>query len=144
MTAEPNAKIHNLPIITSERLREVYAGQWENMSVEDIIKNFGELYTVDWKYDFYNFKLPEGESIPELAERIYNELKDISEKNEGKTILVTMHAAAIRSLWGKIQPKGVELPDRFPLNASYTLVKYEGGELLPIEYSVGNHLSDVK
>lgn len=146
-TAIPNAKIRNIDVKTSKNLREVYAGEWENMHVDDIIAKWGrEVFHNQWANDFGRFTMPGGESIKTAGERFYRELLDICSMNEGKTVLISAHAAVIRSFWAKISGIPSEkvselLP--FATNASYSILYYENGKFVPFEYSNDDHLNEV-
>ena len=146
-TAVPHAKMHNLEIILNKNLREIYVGAWENRTVDEIIAKWGrEAYENDWFGNFGLFTFPEGESIIDGGNRFYDEIKLISLENVGKTVLITAHAAVIRSFWAKISgilPENItkELP--FPTNASYSIAYFDGTEIVPVEYSCDAHLTSV-
>ena len=146
-TAVPNAKLHNLEIISDINLREAHAGEWEGMLVDDIIEKWGiDFFKNEWAGNFGNFIFPSGESTKRAGERFYQEIIAISQENPGKTILICAHAAVIRSFWAKISniPYG-EVSDRlpFPTNASYSICCYENGKIVPLSYSNDKHLSEV-
>ena len=66
-------------------------------------------------------------------------------RNEGKTVLVGCHGAAIRVLFGKLLGYNADEVSKklnFPLNASISVVKYSGGALIPIEFSRDGHIVD--
>lgn len=146
-TALPHAKIRGLEVIKSDELKEIYAGAWEGLKVDEIIEKYGEKFTVDWRLNFGTFSsVPSMESVPSLAVRILNEMQRIAKENLNKTILVASHAAAIRSFFGKISEiPADELCARlpFPTNASVTVVYFDGERLIPGEYSHDSHLVDI-
>ncbi|MBQ7363120.1 MAG: histidine phosphatase family protein [Clostridia bacterium] len=145
-TAVPNAKLRDMVIIKDKRLREIYAGRWEGMSAEDIIKKDGELFTVEWRRNFGTFRIPEGESVIEAGERFASAVKSIAEENRDKTILITSHAAVIRSFYCKISgflPNEYSAKLPFPSNASYSVVEYENGAFHPISYSNDAHMGSL-
>jgi broad specificity phosphatase PhoE len=146
-TALPHAKLHNLEVKTSKNLREAYVGQWENQSKDDIIAKWGrEAFEIYWTNHFGTFVFPEGESIAEAGERFYNEILTICHKNQGKTILIAAHAAVIRAFWGIISSISWEnIADTIPFssNASYSIAYFDGEKVIPEEYSIDAHLSDV-
>ena len=142
-TALPHARMRNIDVIKSTELREVYAGEWEGKSVAYIIENYPFHYYDEWRGNFGECILPAGESIPNLASRIYNEVLRIAKDNLGKTVLIGCHAAAIRSFWGKIMKMPPELlatEIQFPTNASISVVYYNGVDLIPGEYSHDKHI----
>ena len=144
-TAEPHAQKHNLKIFTSENLRELYFGTWENAETAMLREKCYDEFEIGWRQNFGTFTAPEGESVVNMAERMHSELCKIAAKHSGKNILVVSHAAAIRALWGKIS--GLE-PDKwaeacfFPTNASYSVVEIESGNIRPISYSNDSHLGE--
>lgn len=146
-TALPHAKIRNIDVICSKNLREAYAGEWEGKNVDDLIAIWGkDFFTNEWKNNFGLFTFPGGESIKAAAERFYSEILRISEENQGKTILITAHAAVIRAFWSIIS--GVDWSDvaekiPFATNASYSIVSFENGKFAPLDYSIDDHLSEV-
>ena len=145
-TALPHANMRNMTVKTSKNLREIYAGNWEGMRVEDILAINSHEFIDGWRAEFGTFRIPGGESVPELAERIYNEIKTIAEENKGRTVLVAFHAAAIRSFFGKIlniPPENLANELWFPINASVSVVYYDGEKLIPGEYSHADHLGDM-
>ena len=142
-TALPHAKMRGLEVIDSEGLREIFAGEWEGMRVEDIKEKYGNYYADVWRAQFGICRLPGGEAVPELAQRIHGELLRIAKENRGKRILVGLHAAAIRAFFGKI--KGIEPSELagafdFPTNASVSVVYFDGEKLVPGYYSYDEHL----
>lgn len=80
-TAETISDYNDIPLFIDERLLEFDFGEFEGTKVDDEI--------------FLNFrnqlahKMPEGESILEAAQRIYNMLDEIKEEN--KTVLLVCH-----------------------------------------------------
>ena len=145
-TVLPAALERGLTVIPERGLREEFVGDWEGRSVQDIIDNYGEVFTVEWVERFGTFCPPNGESIPALGERIMNTLSRIGDENPGKTILIGCHAAAIRSFWGRasgIAPEELAAALKFPDNASYSEIDYEGGAFTPICYSVAEHLREL-
>jgi len=145
-TALPNAALRSLTVKRSDMLREIYAGEWEGMYVADIISAYGTLYTEDWRGSFGTFTVPGGESVTALGERIFGEIKRIAAENEGKTVLIASHAAAIRSFWGRlcgISPEALNDAVPFPINASVSVVYYDGEALIPGAYSYSKHLENL-
>ena len=145
-TALPHSKIHGIEITKSRELREIYLGEWEGLPLSEIETRWQNEFIHGWRENFGTCMVPGGESVPELADRIYNEVKRIANENEGKYIVIATHAAAIRAFWGKItKTPASEVAGKipFPKNASCTTVLYERGELLPIEYGFADYLDSV-
>lgn len=145
-TAEPHAQIRGKTVKTSQNLRELYFGEWENASVPYLIEHHHEQFMVGWRQNFGTFTAPKGESVVHMAQRMAEELKNIACTHINKNILITSHAAAIRALWGKIsglEPSEWASAYPFPSNASYSVIEYKNGALIPISYSNDAHLGDL-
>ncbi len=146
-TALPHAELRGLEVTRDARLRELFVGDMENMLKEDIVKRYGTLYTVDWHEHFGTFVSPNGESVPEAVDRVEAALLDIGAANLGKTVLVATHAGVLRAFWGRIS--GIapeELCERinYATNASYSVVEYDGGRLIPVSYSNDGYLGNLR
>ena len=140
-TVLPHAKLRELDVIKCKGLREVYLGKWECREVSKLEEEYPEEFLIGWHKNFGTCKVPGGESIPELAERIYRTTVEIARENEGKTLLFGCHAAAIRAFWGKVtntRPEDVCEKIPFPKNASFTVVKFDGEKIIPVVYGAEN------
>lgn len=143
-TVLPMASSRGLPVITDVSLRELFVGEWEGREVHELIDAYGDLYLVEWRQHFGTFQAPGGESVPALAERIERALAKIAEKNAEKTLIIGLHAAAIRSFWGRIcgvAPEDLVDAYPFPTNASFSEVDFENGRFYPVAYSCDEHLA---
>lgn len=145
-TAAPNAGLRSLTVHKSKRLREIYLGEWEGKSVADILEKHRDMYENDWLGGYGTFRFPGGESTVEAGERLYAEVVRIAKENQGKTILVASHAAAIRSFFAKVlQIAPVDIVEKlpFPSNASYSEVYFNGQSFESGRFSVDDHLANV-
>lgn len=145
-TAVPNAKIHGLEIIPSENLREIMLGEWEGKSVDEIQEQYGDMYEKEWLGAFGTFRFPGGESTMEAGQRFYKECERIAYENLGKTILITAHAAVIRSFYSivmNIAPEEIVGKLAYPTNASISEVEYKNGKFEKISFSRDEHLASV-
>ena len=145
-TAKPHAEMRGTEVKTDVRFREFYCGDWEGLSVEEIIEKYGELYTYSWVEEFVTFRMPNGESTPEAARRMYEATVEAARANPDKIILIASHAAVIRSLFAKVLGYGsrevsADLP--YPSNASYSVLSYDGNELSLVSYSNADHLGEL-
>lgn len=143
-TAAPHAARHGLELIPCSDLRELFVGDWEEAAMDSLLGD--ERYTVGWRHEFGTFTFPNGEDVYLGSERITRALRSIAERHEGERVLVVFHAAAIRSFWCRTlglsrEAWAASVP--FPANASYSVVRYEGGRFIPVEYSHAAHLSEV-
>lgn len=145
-TAKPHADRRGMTVIPDRRLREMYCGDWEGMPVEDIIEKYGDMYNYSWVQEFGRFRMPNGESTQEGAERMYEATLEFARANEGKNILCASHAAVIRALFAKVMriaPDEISEKLAYPSNASYSVLAYEDGELSVVSFSEDEHLGDL-
>lgn len=151
-TALPSARRRGLLLSTTKELREVYMGKWEGRVVAELDAEYPEEFSIGWRQHFGTCVLPEGESVPHAARRIYDFVVSRAKEKLGKTIMFTSHAAAIRSFWGlasgvPFERMAEEVP--FPGNASFStmLWKSDGqgdGSLTPCEFSIDGYLGDLR
>ncbi len=122
IVAEP----HGLDPIPDSELRELFAGEWENMKFEDLPVRFPEGIRV-WVTDIGNSHPDGGESVRDLAARISRAVWRIAKENEGKTVLIATHATPIRALACEWQGKDVvEMQNiDWVKNASVSIVNYD-------------------
>ena len=144
-TIMPLAKEKNLEIIRNSQLREIYAGDWENMHVDDIMSKYEKEFTT-WKTDIGNCCCTNGESVLHLQDRIYAEILKIANDNLGKTVCIGTHATPIRTFWAKINSMGKDEIKNIPwaTNASVTRVEYCDNEFIPVCYSYDEFLGEKK
>ncbi len=142
-TVLPISKQKNIPIITTENLREIFAGDWENNTIEYIDTNFSKDYDM-WKHNIGPAKCTNGERVVDLQKRVYDELERICELNPGKTICVGTHATVIRTFMAKCENKSVEDMKDIPwvVNASVSTFEYENGQFKNLAYGYSEHLGD--
>lgn len=145
-TAVPHAELRGIPIVDSVQLRELDLGDWEGMPIDTLVSEHREQFVEKWLGEFGPFAFPGGESVVHGADRFYSELVRIAEKHEGKTVLVTAHAAVIRAFWCKINEVAPlsEWGKAFPFstNASYSVCHFDGERFVPKEYSQDSHFAD--
>ena len=145
-TAVPHAKIRGLDVVPCTELREMYAGLWEGLFVEDIIKDYHDKFLLEWRDKFGLATLPEGENVQCAARRFYKKVLEIANENKGKTVLIAAHAAVTRAFWGlitKTAPEDLASAYFYPENASASVVYFDGCDLIPGEYSHDKHLVDL-
>lgn len=120
------AEPHGITPIPDKELREIFAGKWEDMVFEDIAEKYPESFGI-WMNDIVNSTPDGGESVRHLAERIKNEVWRIAAENDGKTVLIAIHATPIRALQCEWQGLDVEGMNSIPWvpNASVSIIDYD-------------------
>ena len=145
-TALPHAQLRGIAVNKDRSFIEMYAGEWENLLVDEIKERYGDMYTGPWKNNFGTFTIPGGEDCDSVRNRFYSGLEGLAKAHRGQTVLVGSHAAAIRCVWGKIcgiEPEALAELVPFPYNASVSVVYYNGDALVPGVYSYKEHLIDL-
>ncbi len=144
-TGRHTADRKGLPIIKSEKLREIFAGEWENKTFDVLEREYYDDFTVTWKNDIGHARCTGGESVEELQNRFVPEVKRIAKENEGKTIAIFTHATPIRTLKAAIDGLSLDEMKTVPWagNASVTHVVLEDGKFSVLEYGVNHFLNDL-
>ena len=140
-TALPFAKKYGLPVNDTQGLREIYAGSWESMHVEDIYQQYRDAF-ITWRTDFSNAKCTDGESVKELYDRIVAFVCKLASENDGKTLLLATHATPVRAIdcfsrgWGAERIGEVS----FVRNSSMNVFEYSDGAITLVEVDIVAHL----
>jgi broad specificity phosphatase PhoE len=93
-TVEPVAKMFGITIQVEPRLREINQGEWEGVLVEDIKARYAELWS-QRTVDPANIRPPGGETVGEVATRVYAALDDIARLFPTERVLVVSHGLSI-------------------------------------------------
>ena len=143
-TIMPTAKKLGLEIITYKELREISLGDWEGMLYDEL----WELYPNEldsWLHNrVANAKVPGGESFGELYERMKNVMFKIARENDGKTIIVTSHAIAIRAFLCFASGYTDNDHDKIGglANAGINILTFENDSFTPVEINITSHLGE--
>ncbi len=140
------AKPHGLEVIPDKELREIYAGEWENLLFAEIGEKYPEEFGI-WKTDVWNARPVGGEKVSELAARVRREVWKLARENDGKTVLIATHATPVRVLvceWlGMADEKMCEID--WVKNASVSIVDYdtENNTVKPVVIGEAEFLGDL-
>lgn len=125
-TAEPTGKLHNLPVIPDRELREIYAGEWEGRSYDELMEKYTDSYTT-WRTDCGRAHPEGGESTLELGTRVSREVERLIEAHRGECFAIFTHATPIRLMrakWEGYPPEELRNVE-FCANASVSIVEYD-------------------
>ena len=145
-TAEPHAKHRGLVAQPLDDLKEIFLGEWEGMSVYDVIHRWPYTFWEIWRANFGVCTPPKGEYVQDAADRVLATLEALAKKHPGQTLLIGGHAGIFRAAIARImgipaERVGEDLP--YPSNASVTTVEYEDGKFNLIQFSEDAHLADL-
>lgn len=120
-TAVPLTKIFDLSCIVAPDFIEIDFGKWTNLSIEDLRNDF----------EFRNFntfrsstRIPGGEMITEVQERVITGIQKLKVRHPGKTIAVISHADIIRTALAYYSGIHPDMMNRFEISpASVSIIE---------------------
>lgn len=112
-TAEAIANQLGLPVQIEPRLREINQGEWEGVLVADIKARYAEIWS-QRTMDPANVRPPGGETVSEVAERVYAALDDIARRYPRENVLVVSHGLSIATAICRV--RGI------PVGQAYTVI----------------------
>ncbi len=140
-TARHTATRRGMEVIPDAGLREINAGLWEGMEYQAIRSTYTEDYQV-WLNDLGRSHPTGGESVRQLAARIYAATERIIAENRGKTVAIFTHATPLRMLgclWHGLQPEDA-MQINGCANASVSIAEYEDdGSFRLVLYGYDRH-----
>lgn len=142
-TTQIVAQPHGLEVTGAKGLREIFAGEWEQMPFDDIGGKYPEEYRL-WREDLGNAACPGGESVKDLQTRVNAAIEKIVKENPGKNILIGTHATPIRvmaCIWHNVPLEQIITLPWVP-NASVSIINYDSETLEHSieEYALCEHL----
>ena len=106
------ASVH-LPVTLDPRLREINQGEWEGQLVDAIKTRYADLWQ-QRSLDPANVRYPGGETVEEVARRVYAALNDIARLHPAGPVLVVSHGLALATVLCKV--RGV------PIGQAYIMI----------------------
>lgn len=142
-TATPIGEAFGIPVIKDTGFREIYAGEWESLSFDDIATRYAASFSV-WKNDYSHARPVGGESTEEVYRRVVPHVKELAQKHDGGTILIASHATVVRAVEACAGGYRADETGKvsFCYNASINIYSYENGTISPIESNIIEHLGD--
>ena len=142
-TALPTSILTGLPINDVKELREICAGVWEGRLANEIEVEFEKEFYA-WRHDYAHARLPGGESVEEVYNRVVPFVKQIAKENDGLTLLLASHASPIRAVDCNSRGWGYEKMSDVPFvkNSAISIFEYDPATdtLSPIERNITEHL----
>ncbi|MBW6465948.1 MAG: histidine phosphatase family protein [Brevefilum sp.] len=140
-TAEPIARIHNLPVEINSGLQEIDYGTWQGKSIKQLRR------TKSWKVvqeQPSTFRFPEGETFAAAQSRIADTLRTLSAAYAEKDWIVCVgHCDMIRLAVAFFLEMPLDAFQRLQIDpASVTVLRLQDGHASfgPINAPVGFHL----
>jgi len=144
-TVIPLSKNKGLKVTTTKNLREIYAGLWEGQNYQFIEEKTPNEWKGWQRADSENMGPAQGETVKQLLDRVYSELYKIASENEGKTVVVALHATAIRVFINHVLGKDLSQLYSTPwvANASITNLTFKDGKFTIKFTNECGHLGDL-
>lgn len=102
------ADLHNIPVVTDERLMEINHGSWEGMLSKDIAVTYADDFAT-WHTQPHLVTMPDGgESLEDVRRRVRAAFDEYVEKYPDKTILVAAHDAVNKAIICDLMGMGME------------------------------------
>ena len=141
-TARAVSEPRGLEIQLRRELREINLGWWEGRTWQEVGEKDAQQLQ-NFHLDLSQLQIEGGESAAAVRERIMAELKRIAAENEGKTVAVVSHGAAVRILLGTLRGMDLHEIDQSVLgdNTSVSLLECENGVLREVYGNDNSHLT---
>lgn len=139
-TAELIAEPHKLPVFPLRALREWNLGVLQGRKWDDLRVEYPEAMDA-FREEHVDIKVPGGESRQDLNLRVSDCLDEMSERFEGKRILLVSHGGALKAMFRHVVGQVAE-GSRLPLtsNASVSQFRYIDGFWQLISWNDVYHL----
>lgn len=140
-TAGYISKLKQLPIVRTDRLKEINGGDWEGERWDVLPVKWPEAYET-WEYKPHVHKMPNGETMEEFQERLIHEVKYIVNANRGKNVCIVTHGTAIKALMCYFHGCSLEEMLNIPWydNTSVTMIDSEDDRFEVILEGDSSHL----
>ena len=115
-----------LPLHTDPNLREVNMGVWEGHTWQQL-RMEDEERIVDFNRHLDRWQVPGGETAQQVLDRFIPALTKIALENDGKTVAVFSHGAALRMVLGTLEGRPLSELGSTPHgdNTAISLVEYD-------------------
>ncbi len=101
-TADILAASFYLPVTSDPRLREINQGEWEGQLIDAIKSRYFELWQ-QRKLDPASVRPPGGETVGDVAWRVYAALDEIAARHATGPVVVVSHGLALATAVCKVQ-----------------------------------------
>ena len=130
-----------LEITVDKRLREMYVGDWEGVSEDELDNSDDEMWRI-WRTAVGKVQCPNGENPQDVLNRAAEAVEEILRENEGKTVVLATHASFIRVLQCYYENRPIsELQEVPPVsNASLTVITDDCGKRSVVSAGIDGHL----
>ncbi|HDJ29191.1 MAG TPA: histidine phosphatase family protein [Proteobacteria bacterium] len=79
-----------LPLTPLSAFREIKMGCWEGLTYDEVKERYPEQIKKKFT-DFINYRIPGGETIPEVENRVFNQLDELLHTHSGEQLVIVAH-----------------------------------------------------
>lgn len=94
-TAEIVGKKFGIEVQKTEALREMGFGEWEGKLIPEITEKYADIYIM-WRNEPHLAKIPGGETLDTIKERLEKFIDELNNKYNNKNILLVSHSVTVR------------------------------------------------
>jgi broad specificity phosphatase PhoE len=142
-TAQAIAGYHNLTVQIEPDLREMEVGELEGISIADLGTSFGQ-FLLNWRQGLGTEKLPGGESMTELADRVWAIVQSIMSKHDHGNVVMVSHFFTCVATICKALGWPITTIERIRVQTgSITIIEFTDGQSRLLSLSDTCHLREV-
>ena len=141
-TATAVSDPRGLPVHTTEKLREVGMGRWEDTAWGNM-EHFDHEMSKNFSHDPANWNVSGSEPYDNVQKRMYDFITETAKSHDGETISFFSHGFAIRSLMCLLMdiPSNETVKMPYCDNTAVAYFEYENDEIKIIFHSDNSHLN---
>ena len=117
VTAQTIARFHSLPVVGLRALREWNLGVLQGGRWADLAEKYPEVDRA-FREGSTEVKVPGGESISDLHQRVADCLDELADRYEGKRLLLISHGGAIKQMFRHVVCMDIGEFSRMPLTGN--------------------------
>jgi len=114
--AEIIARDHNLTPVALKELREMNLGIFDGLTVHEVEERFKNIFW-EWRKDLLHYRLPQGECLLDIHQRVDDALGEILKGQEGRNIVLVGHGGVNRLILS--QALGMDPKNAFRIEQDY-------------------------
>jgi len=141
-TASAAANPHDLAIITDSRLREVFFGEWEDLSFGTVVHRYPEQW-LNLETDIWKLRVKNAEPIEYSQKRFKDCLVDIAAEHEDETVAVFTHGYILQLFYCYILGINAQSTDKSMIHTDNTAlahIRYDNGNFELLSSNDDTHL----
>ncbi len=94
-TAEPTAKLFNLPVQSEPGLIDVNCGDWQGLTPDEVRQRWPNEFDI-YLHSPRKFRFPGGESLEAARLRAFQRVHELTQEHLGETVMLVSHTALNR------------------------------------------------